>query len=67
MDKDFDYESFQKFMNHLSGFDHAVELERQARTVDIIETLDTIDEAVKSMPECPEAVNMLQHIGIKTE
>jgi len=67
MDKEFDYESFQQFMNHLSGFDHAVELERQARTVDIIETLDVINEAVNSMTECPEAVNMLQAIGIKTK
>ena len=64
---EYNYENFKDYMNHFYTVDPFVKLEARARTFDIIETLDTIDEAVKSMPECPEAVNMLQHIGIKTE
>jgi|AntAceMinimDraft_5_1070358.scaffolds.fasta_scaffold65980_1 hypothetical protein len=64
---DYDYENFKAFMNHFNVGDPFTNLENRARTFDIIETLDVIEEAVSSMDQCTLATNMLQAIGIKTK
>lgn len=50
MDKDFDYNEFQQFMQHLSGFREAVDLEQRARTFKEIEQLDELEVEVSSRP-----------------
>ena len=50
MDKDFDYNEFQQFMQHLSGFREAVDLEQRARTFKEIEQLDELEVEVASRP-----------------
>ena len=43
MDKDFDYNEFQQFMQHLSGFREAVDLEQRARTFRELEMIDDLE------------------------
>ena len=58
MDKDFDYNEFQQFMQHLSGFREAVDLEQRARTFKEIEQLDELEVEVASCP-CYKSVEDL--------
>ena len=58
MDKDFDYNEFQQFMQHLSGFREAVDLEQRARTFKEIEILDELEVEVASRP-CYNSVEEL--------
>ena len=58
MDKDFDYNEFQQFMQHLSGFREAVNLEQRARTFKEIEILDELEVEVPSRP-CYNSVEEL--------
>lgn len=65
-EKDFDYNEFVEFMNSLSGFSEAVNLERKARNFDVIETLDVIDESVTQSNDLTLAKHMLSCIGVVT-
>ena len=65
MDKDYDREEFENFMNSLQYDWQMQALENRANTFDIIETHDEIDEAVRQMTKCPKAVAMLESIGVK--
>ena len=49
-DKDFDFEQFDEFMRHLSGFHEAVQLEQRARTFTELEMLDELEVEVASRP-----------------
>lgn len=65
-EKEFDYNEFVQFMNSLSGFNEAVNLERKARNFDVIETLDGIDESVTQSNDLTLAKHMLSCIGVVT-
>ena len=48
--KDFDFEEFEEFMRHLSGYWEVVNLEQRSRTFKELEMLDELEVEVASRP-----------------
>lgn len=62
MDKDFDYEQFQEFMQHLSGLSEAIGLEQRARTFKEMEMLDELEVEVASRPGYNSVEDMMSAV-----
>jgi len=60
--KDFDFEQFDDFMRHLSGFYEAVRLEQRARTFRELEMIDELEVEVSSRPCYNSVEEMIQSI-----
>lgn len=58
--KDFDFEQFDDFMRHLSGFYEAVQLEQRARTFRELEMMDELEVEVSSRP-CYKSVEEMMN------
>lgn len=65
--KDQDYHIFYEFIQSWNQDMNLLnQINTQVTAFDLIETYDNIDEAIDAMTEYPEAVGMLESIGIKT-
>jgi len=66
-DKGQDYHMFYEFITSWAyDMNLLNQINAQSNEFELIETYDNVDEAINSMTEYPEAVSMLESIGIKT-